>query len=144
MSEKINYKDVERLFREVNENDPRLASTVPVDAKIDANIKDLFTVVGSSQEKSERLDSAPYSFWRMTFTHLFKNPLVIVCLVVLGVLLFFTIFGTHIHYFEPITRNADGSVVPVTVDGHPPFGDPTNNYMPLVLNPNSLKTLSPN
>ena len=133
----LNEKDVEKLFKEVNENDPRLASSVPVEEEIETNIKDLFTVVGSSEEKSERLDSAPYSYWRMTFSHLFKNPLVIVCLVILGVLLFFTIFGTLIHYYPPLSTNVDGKIIPnptPDLENMTKFGDPANNYL---LGPNS-------
>ena len=133
---KVKYspEDVENLFHEVNEEDPRLASSVPVGETLDENVKGLFTIIGSSQERSERLDSAPYSYWRMTFKHLMKNPLVIVCLAVLAVLLFFTIFGTVIHYYEPFRINSTGAVLP----NPRKFGDPTNGYL---LGPNATNWL---
>lgn len=127
-------EEIESLFVELNEEDPRLASSVPLEETIDENIKGLFTVVGTSNEKSERLDSAPYSYWRMTFSHLLKNPLVIVCLVILALLLFFTIFGTTIRYFEPFEYSAtyDGAVI--VLPNPRKFGDPANNYL---LGPNA-------
>lgn len=87
----------DNLFRTISD-DPRLADTVEVEKTIDENIEDLFKVVGTSDEKIEKLDSTPYSYWSLTFKYLFKNPLVIVCLVVLAILIFFTIFG-------PLMRN---------------------------------------
>ena len=44
----LNEKDVEKLFKEVNENDPRLASSVPVEDEIETNIKATFNVSPSS------------------------------------------------------------------------------------------------
>lgn len=122
--ETFNKEDVENLFTELDE-DPRLAHTVPVEETAPADVKELFTVVGASKEKSETLSATPYSYWRLAFRQLFKNPLVIVCLVVLAVLLFFIIFGTHIHYYEPFTINSDGQVVPIKYD----FADISNNYL---------------
>ena len=74
-NKKPNQNDV--LFQ-VIDDDPRLAGSVDVEETIPENIDDLFKVVGTSDERAERLDSTPYSYWRLTFSHLFKNPLVIV------------------------------------------------------------------
>ena len=106
-------EEIEKLFNEITDDDPRLASSTPVDDTIDTNFKDLFTVIGSSQEESERLDSAPYSYWRMTFQQLFKNPLVIVCFAVLLVIIFFTIFGVSMRpaSYSVFIRNAWGDLV---------------------------------
>ena len=121
MKKNYSNEEIEKLFSEVTDEDPRLAGSTPVDDTIDTNFKDLFTVVGSSQEESERLDSAPYSYWRMTFQQLFKNPLVIVCFAVLLVIIFFTIFGV-------MMRPSSYSVFI-----HNEWGD-------LVLNPNKFGT----
>ena len=131
---KFNQEEVESLFQPINEEDPRLAASVPVEETLDENVKGLFTVIGSSLEKSERLDSAPYSYWRMTFAHLLKNPLVIVCLVILAILLFFTIFGTTIRYFDPFYINSTGAVLP----NPRKFGEASNNY---ILGPNPVNWL---
>lgn len=89
---KKNKNAEEKLFQ-IIDDDPRLVGAVEVEKTIDTDIEKLFTVVGTSDEKIEKLDATPYSYWSMTFKYLFKNPLVIVCLVVLGLLVFFTIFG---------------------------------------------------
>ena len=94
---KKNKLNEEKLFQ-VIDDDPRLADAVEVEKTIDTDIEKLFTVVGTSDEKIEKLDSTPYSYWSMTFKYLFKNPFVIVCIAILGLLLFFTIFG-------PLMRN---------------------------------------
>ena len=91
-------KQVEENLFQVIGDDPRLADAVEVEKTIDTDIEKLFTVVGTSDEKIEKLDSTPYSYWSMTFKYLFKNPFVIVCIAILGLLLFFTIFG-------PLMRN---------------------------------------
>lgn len=125
-NDKYSEQDIEKLFKEVNDEDPRLADSTPVDSTIETNFKDLFTVVGSSREESERLDSAPYSYWRMTFQQLFKNPLVIVCIAILFVIVFFTIFGVSMRpdSFRPFI---DGKF------NESPFGEATNGY---IVNPN--------
>ena len=92
MKKRKNNIDEELLFQTIDD-DPRLANTVSVDETIDTNVEELFKVVGTSDEKIEKLDSTPYSYWSLTFKYLFKNPLVIICLVVLVILIFFTIFG---------------------------------------------------
>lgn len=123
---KYSNEEIEKLFSKISDDDPRLADSTPVDDTINTNVKDLFTVVGSSREESERLDSAPYSYWRMTFQQLFKNPLVIVCIAVIILIVFLTIFGVMMRpasYF-PYTRNADGYIV-----FEPKFGDVSKNYI---------------
>ena len=97
--------DYESLFRLYDE-DPRLAKTLDSETVIPTNFDDLFKVVGTSDEEIEKLDSAPYSYWRMTARQLFKNPMAIICLVLLGLILFFTIFGPIIHYYPPIVEKA--------------------------------------
>ena len=89
---KKNKNNEEKLFQ-VIDDDPRLVDAVAVEKTIDTDIERLFTVVGTSDEKIEKLDATPYSYWSMTFKYLFKNPLVIVCLIILALLVFFTIFG---------------------------------------------------
>ena len=114
-------ENIENLFRPVDENDPRLVDAVKVSDNVETNVNDLFTVVGPKVEESEKLDSAPYSYWRMTFTHLLKNPLVILCLAVLVVLLFFIIFGTTINYHPTMVMNSDGLFEQGEVWGKNPF-----------------------
>ena len=94
---KKNKNNEEKLFQ-VIDDDPRLADAVEVEKTIDTDIEKLFTVVGTSDEKIEKLDATPYSYWSMTFKYLFKNPFVIICLAILALLVFFTIFG-------PLMRN---------------------------------------
>ena len=89
---KKNKKVEEDILFQTYDDDPRLADTVKIEDTIETNVEDLFKVVGTSDEKIEKLDSTPYSYWSLTFKYLFKNPLVIICLVVLAVLIFFTIF----------------------------------------------------
>ena len=59
------------------------STAVNIDEVIPHNIDDLFTIVGTQDDEIEKLHSAPYSYWRITFKNLFKNPLVIVCLFLL-------------------------------------------------------------
>lgn len=113
--EKVNQEEIENLFVELDD-DPRSAHTTPIEDTINVDVKKLFTVVGASTEKSEKLDATPYSFWRLAFRQLFKNPLVIVCIVILAVLIFFAIFGTSIHYYEPFTKTALGEITPIKYD----------------------------
>ena len=61
----------EKLFQTISD-DPRLAETVDVDETIDTNVEDLFKVVGTSDERIEKLDSTPYSYWSLTFKYLFN------------------------------------------------------------------------
>ena len=122
-------EDIESLFYKVEEGDPRLVDSKPIEEVTDVNVNDLFTVVGAKPDESERLNSAPYSYWRMTFTHLLKNPLVILCLAVLGILLFFIIFGTTIRYYDPIVLDEYGNYVKGQLFGESPYiigPNPTN------------------
>ncbi len=98
---KKNKIDEENLFKLIDD-DPRAIDSVEVDDTIQTNLNDLFKVVGTSDEQIDRLESAPYSYWRMTFTQLFKNPLAIACIVILAIIVFFAIFGPIIHYFPPV------------------------------------------
>lgn len=75
-----------------------------IDSAIYHNVEDLFTVVGTSDEDIEKLNAAPYSYWRETFKQVFKNPLAIICIIILGLLLFFTIFGPIIKHV-PVYRD---------------------------------------
>ena len=58
--QKINENDA--LFQ-VIDDDPRLAGAKDVEETLPENIDDLFKVVGTSDERVERLDSTPYSYW---------------------------------------------------------------------------------
>ncbi len=100
---KIERDDIFRIYDE----------TVDVEENVEKNVKELFTVVGTSPENIEHLDSTPYSYWRMTFKELFKRPLVIVCLILLFIIVFFTIFGPMIKFYPPIQVNG-GVVEPST------------------------------
>ena len=108
-SKKKELDSNQTLFQVIGD-DPRLAGAVDVEETIPENIDDLFKVVGTSDERIEKLDSTPYSYWRLTFSHLFKNPFVIICLVILAILLFFTIFGPMIRYYPPLRKEGIGYV----------------------------------
>ena len=99
----------EALFQ-TYDDDPRIADTVNVEETIDKNIEDLFKVVGTSDEKIEKLDSTPYSYWSLTFKYLFKNPFVIICLVILAILIFFTIFGPIMRPFPILQKEGAGFI----------------------------------
>ena len=101
---KVNV-DEELLFQTIDD-DPRLANTVSVDETIDADVNELFKVVGTSDEKIEKLDSTPYSYWSLAFKHLFKNPLVFVCLAILVLLIVFTVIGPILRPFPPLKMEA--------------------------------------
>ena len=107
MKKKIKQEDV--LFR-TYDDDPRLADTIDVEQTIDTSVEDLFKVVGTSDEKIEKLDSTPYSYWSLTFKYLFKNPLVIICLVVLAILIFFTIFGPLMRNYPILVKQGGGYI----------------------------------
>lgn len=113
----------QNLFQLIDD-DPRLAGSVEVEKTIDTDIEKLFTVVGTSDEKIEKLDSTPYSYWSMTFKYLFKNPLVIVCLVILAILIFFTIFGPMMRNYPILRKEGVGYV-------------PTEYHWDQVIGPNS-------
>ena len=101
MKKRKNNIDEELLFQTIDD-DPRLADTVSVDETIDSDVNELFKVVGTSDEKIEKLDSTPYSYWSLAFKHLFKNPFVFVCLAILVVLIVFTIIGPILKYYPPL------------------------------------------
>lgn len=82
-----------------------------IDSVVYHNVEDLFTVVGASEENIEKLTSAPYSYWRETFKQLFKRPLVIVCLALLVLIVFFTIFGPIMKSYPVVADEARGIVV---------------------------------
>ncbi len=84
------------------ESDPRAASSINVDSTISANLDDLFKVVGTSDENIEQLDAVPYSYWRMTFSYLFKKPMAIISIVLIVLIILFAIFGPMIHSYPPI------------------------------------------
>lgn len=67
------------------------------------NDKELFTIIGVQNETIDSLDTAPYSYWREVFKVLGKNKIVWVCLGVLAVVIFFTIFGNYWCYYDPNT-----------------------------------------
>ena len=77
----------------------------------------MFTVVGVSDEKIEKLEATPYSYWNLTFKYLFKNPLVIVCLVILFLLIFFTIFGPLMRNFPPYIELETGEEIKTYQNG---------------------------
>ena len=105
MAKKHKKEDSVNKIFQVIDDDPRLAGAKDVEETIPENIEDLFKVVGTSDERVERLDSTPYSYWRLTFKHLFKNPLVIICLVILCLLIFFTIFGPLMRNYPPLVKS---------------------------------------
>lgn len=63
--------------------------------------KNLFEIIGASEESIDQISSAPYSYWRETFRTLFHNKVAIACFVLLFIILFFTIFGPMIRYYSP-------------------------------------------
>ena len=107
---KKNKNQSEELLFQTITDDPRLADTVPVEETIDTNIEDLFKVVGTSDERIEKLDSTPYSYWKLTFKYLFKNPFVIICLVILAILIFFTIFGPLMRNYPILVKEGVGYI----------------------------------
>jgi len=98
------------------------------------NTEDLFTMVGTNIEKIDEITSAPYSYWRETFKQLFKKPSVYICIIVLFLIVFFTIFGPMIHSF-----GVDISVTDPDAPGFPErFGETSiPNVFEAVL-PNSI------
>lgn len=87
------------------------------------NVEDLFSVIGASEENIEKLNSAPYSYWRETFKQLFKKPLTIVCIVLLVIIVFFTIFGPMIKSYNVISNYTD-----TTVDKFDPYLSPSADH----------------
>ncbi len=81
-----------------------------IDSTVYHNVEDLFTVVGASDEEIEKLNAAPYSYWRETIKQLFKRPLTIICIAVIFILIFFTIFGPMMTNYSMVTDEAKGLV----------------------------------
>ena len=69
----------------------------------------LFEVVGCSEENIEKLNTAPYSYWKSVWKQLMKNKVAILCLVIMAVLLFFTIFGPMIHRYDGVIFGLGGT-----------------------------------
>lgn len=57
----------------------------------------LFEVVGTSEESLEKLETAPYSYWRSVGKQLMKNKVAIACIIIASILVLLTIFGPMIH-----------------------------------------------
>lgn len=83
-----------------------------LDSVVYHNVEDLFTVVGASEENIEKLSTAPYSYWRETIRQLFKNPLTIVCFVVMLLVIFFAIFGPIMNFYTVTYSGADNTIPP--------------------------------
>lgn len=64
----------------------------------------LFEVVGTSEENVEKLETAPYSYWKSVFKQLLKNKIAIACAIIVSIILLFTIFGPMIHSNKHIFR----------------------------------------
>lgn len=71
-----------------------------IDDIIEFDNKELFTIVGTSNDEAEKLDETPYSYWGETFKQLWKNPLTIVCIVILGLLVLMAFVGPLIQQYE--------------------------------------------
>lgn len=71
-----------------------------IDDIINFETKDLFTIVGTSQDDAEKLEATPYSYWGETFKQLWKNPLTIVCIVVIALLVLMAFVGPLIQNYE--------------------------------------------
>ncbi len=86
------------------------------------NVEDLFTVVGASEENIEKLNTAPYSYWKETMKQLLKRPLAIICMVIIVLLVLLTIFGPIIKSYR-----VDLSSEVYPVDRFDPYILPNNN-----------------
>lgn len=78
-----------------------------IEKTINYNTEELFTLVGSNTEKIDSLSSSPYSYWRETFKHLFKKPSVYICLGLLLIIIFLTIFGPMFQNFSVSVIDGD-------------------------------------
>ncbi len=118
-NKKVNF---DYIFQEVDE-------TTNVYNNINQNVDELFKVVGTNIEESEKLSAVPYSYWRMTIKELFKKPLVIVALFVLFLIIFFTIFGPLIHYYPPLSISGN-TVLPNPLEdvSAPYYVGPNSSY----------------
>ncbi len=74
---------------------------VELEKVIKTDDESLFEIIGGSDEEIEKLQTAPYSYWREVFSTLFKNKVALICFGLLFVILFFTIFGPMMKYYRP-------------------------------------------
>ncbi len=74
---------------------------VELEKVIKTDDESLFEIIGSSEEEIEKLQTAPYSYWREVFKTLFHNKVAIACFGLLFIILFFTIFGPMMKYYSP-------------------------------------------
>lgn len=70
--------------------------------------EDLFELVGCSEENVDKLTTTPYSYWKSVWRQLFKNKVALVCIGIVIVLLFFTIFGPMMGSSTSIYRPGGG------------------------------------
>ena len=75
----------------------------------------LFEVVGTTSEEDEQITTAPYSYWKSVWRQLFKNPIAMLCIAIVIVLLFFTIFGPLMGSSEIITTKPGAYGRPTSV-----------------------------
>lgn len=78
-----------------------------IDDVVDFNTKDLFTIIGNSEDDAEKLESTPYSYWGETFKQLWKNPLTIVCIVIILLLVVMAFVGPLIQQYEVLGTTRD-------------------------------------
>ncbi len=64
----------------------------------------LFEVVGISEENMDKLETAPYSYWKSVLRQLLKNKMAILCVIIVLIIILFTIFGPMIHTYNGIIR----------------------------------------
>lgn len=82
----------------------------------------LFEVVGTSEESLEKLESAPYSYWRSVGKQLMKNKVAIACIIIASIFILLTIFGPLI--YDISHAKVLENLRPVALD---PFSSWTNN-----------------
>ncbi|MCH5180121.1 MAG: ABC transporter permease [Erysipelotrichales bacterium] len=73
-----------------------------IDEVVEFNTKDLFTVVGNSDDEAEKLESTPYSYWGETFKQLWKNPLTIICIAIIILIVIMAFVGPLIKQYKII------------------------------------------
>ncbi|MDY0177883.1 MAG: ABC transporter permease [Erysipelotrichia bacterium] len=93
------------LFREFREEE-----TIQIEDAVEQNVSELFKVVGTSPENIEKLDAVPFSYWKITFKALFKKPFVIVSIVMILLVVFFTVFGPLINFYPPVTGHGVNAI----------------------------------
>ncbi len=93
--------DQNDLFQPMSEDAKDIQQVIPT------NDKELFVVVGNSDEEAEQLDATPYSYWRETFKQLWKKPLCIICIAIIILLIFMAIFGPIMKSYEVIGTNRE-------------------------------------